>query len=54
MRLRDVRIFGGDADVTPRPWVVVRRLGGELRNRNPAAADPQVDGRVDLAEIELH
>ncbi len=32
----------------------MRRLGSELCDRNPAAADPQVDRRVDLAEIELH
>ncbi len=53
MALRDVGIFGGDADMRPAVGIVRRRQIGRFRDRQAAMADAEIDRRVDLRIVEL-
>ena len=50
----DLGIFGGDAHMGPARRVVARHHLGGLRHHHPAAADAEVEGRVDFRIVEFH
>src|SRR5262245_7248832 len=47
-------ILGGDAHVTPAPRIVTARHLDRLGDGEPAAADAEIDRRIDLGIVELH
>ena len=54
MAAGDVGIFGGDADMAPARRVVAAGEIGRLRDGETAAADTEIERRIDLGIVELH
>ncbi len=54
MPARDLRVFGGDANMAPARGIVLARKLGGLRHGKAAAPDLEVDRRIDFRIVELH